>query len=282
MVCTPIMKEHIEIIKKKLTKVTEGTKREAFEAIGVALIIALLLRAFVVEAFVIPSPSMVPTLLEGDFILVNKFVYGLRVPFTKKRMVNFRTPKRGEIIVFMFPHEQAPSEHKQYKGKDFIKRVVGLPGDKIRLGDYTKILPDGKEITLEGQLFVNDEPIQKARLQDIDDLKDMSGPASIFEEELKQVKHLIRENKYKSFSQKYYPNPREDVYIVVPQNSLFVMGDNRDNSSDSRAWGFVPMENLKGKALFIWMSLKLGDEKLFWNIPTIQGVRTERIAKILI
>ncbi|MBI2608902.1 MAG: signal peptidase I [Deltaproteobacteria bacterium] len=273
------MKEKIENLK---SKIVESSKKEAFEAIGVALIIALLLRAFVVEAFVIPSPSMVPTLLEGDFILVNKFVYGLRVPFTKKRVINFRIPKRGEVIVFMFPHEQAPPEHKQYKGKDFIKRVIGLPGDKIRLGDYTKILPDGREITLEGQLFVNDEPIQKIKLENIDDLKDMSGPASIFEEELKQVKHLIRENKYKSFSQKYYPNLKEEVYIVVPQNSLFVMGDNRDNSSDSRAWGFVPMENLKGKALFIWMSLKLGDGKLFWNIPTIEGMRTERIAKILI
>lgn len=279
MVCAPIMKEKIENLK---SKIVESSKKEAFEAIGVALIIALLLRAFVVEAFVIPSPSMVPTLLEGDFILVNKFVYGLRVPFTKKRVINFRIPKRGEVIVFMFPHEQAPPEHKQYKGKDFIKRVIGLPGDKIRLGDYTKILPDGREITLEGQLFVNDEPIQKIKLENIDDLKDMSGPASIFEEELKQVKHLIRENKYKSFSQKYYPNLKEEVYIVVPQNSLFVMGDNRDNSSDSRAWGFVPMENLKGKALFIWMSLKLGDGKLFWNIPTIEGMRTERIAKILI
>jgi signal peptidase I len=273
------MKENLNKIKEKVVK---GQGKEAFEALGVALVIALLLRAFVIEAFVIPSPSMVPTLLVGDFILVNKFVYGMRIPWTKTRLFNWRTPKRGEVVVFMFPYEEAPPEYKQYEGKDFIKRVIGLPGDKIRVGDYKKQLPDGTEVLIEGQLFVNNKPVTKVKFEDVDDLGDRDGPASVYKEQIEKINHLIMEHKYRSFSQKHYPNSREESMVTVPQNSLFVMGDNRNNSSDSRAWGFVPMENLKGKALFIWMSLKLGQEKLIWRIPKIKGIRTERIAKILI
>src|SRR3989344_1571568 len=154
-----------EKLQKLKVRVPSGTSREVFEAVTVALLIAILLRAFIVEAFVIPSPSMVPTLLEGDFILVNKFVYGLRIPFTKKRVIyQGRSPKRGEIVIFMFPWEQAPIFQRDYKGKDFIKRVVGVAGDKIRVGDYKKTLSDGTEIVVEGQLFVNNEPIEKIKV----------------------------------------------------------------------------------------------------------------------
>ena len=271
-----------EEITKKEVSAQKNPGRDIVEAITVALVIALLLRFFVVEAFFIPSPSMVPTLSRGDFILVNKFIYGLRIPFTKKRIFQGRMPKRGEIIVFMFPHEQAPPLHKVHKGKDFIKRVIGLPGDKIHLGDYIEKLPDGAETKIEGQLFVNGQPIKKIKLQDVNDLQDFSGPAEIYQEEIGDVKHLIQQLKNGSFSNRNYPNPREESLITVPENSLFVMGDNRDNSSDSRAWGFVPLENLKGKALFIWMSLDLSEEYLFWQIPKLNGIRTDRIAKILI
>ncbi|HLD73626.1 MAG TPA: signal peptidase I [Bdellovibrionota bacterium] len=270
-----------EKLHKLKVQVPSGTSREVFEAVTVALLIALLLRAFVVEAFVIPSPSMVPTLLEGDFILVNKFVYGLRIPWTKKRIINWRTPKRGEIVVFMFPHEQAPLEHKSYKGKDFIKRVVGLPGDTIRLGDYIKKTEDGTEVTIEGQVFVNGAPVEKLKIDKEDRFYSMDPGSTYYDETLGDITHWIREQRYRSFYQKYYPDSQEDSHITVPQNMLFVMGDNRDNSSDSRAWGFVPMENLKGKALLIWMSLDLGDDTLFWKIPTIHGIRSHRLAKIL-
>ena len=276
----------VKMLKKLKSKIFKekarsGSSREVFEAVTVALLVALLLRAFVVEAFVIPSPSMVPTLLEGDFILVNKFVYGVRIPWTKKRIINWRTPTRGEIVVFMFPHEQAPLEQKSYKGKDFIKRVIGLPGDTIRVGDYTKKMEDGSEVTIEGQVFVNGAPVNKMRIDKEDKFYAVEPGASYYYEELGNVKHWIREQRYRSFYQKYYPDPREDSHITVPQNMLFVMGDNRDNSSDSRVWGFVPMENLKGKALLIWMSLELGEDTLFWKIPTIHGIRSHRIAKIL-
>ncbi len=268
----------LKILKEKART---GAGREVFEAVTVALLVALMLRAFVVEAFVIPSPSMVPTLLEGDFILVNKFVYGMRVPWTKKRIINWRTPKRGEVVVFMFPYEQAPVEHKTYKGKDFIKRVIGLPGDTIRVGDHTTKLPDGSEVTIEGQLFVNGEAVPKIRIDKEEKFYAVEPGANYYYEQIGDVKHWIREQRYRSFSHKYFPDPREESHIVVPQNMLFVMGDNRDNSSDSRYWGFVPMENLKGKALLIWMSLELGEDTLFWKIPTIHGIRSHRIAKIL-
>jgi len=273
-----LKKDKLKVFKEKAWS---GSAREVSEAVTVALIIALLLRSFIVEAFVIPSPSMVPTLLEGDFILVNKFVYGMRIPWTKKRIINWRTPKRGEIVVFMFPHEQAPLEYKSFKGKDFIKRVVGLPGDKIRIGDYTKKSEDGTEITIEGQLFVNGEPIPKMRIDKEDRFYAFEPGANYFYEKLGDIQHWIREQRYRTFTHKYYPDPQEDNYTTVPQNMLFVMGDNRDNSSDSRYWGFVPMENLKGKALLIWMSLDLGEDTLFWKIPKIHGIRSHRIAKIL-
>ncbi len=271
-----------EQVEKEDRGVQKNPGRDIVEAITVALVIALLLRFFVIEAFFIPSPSMVPTLFRGDFIFVNKFIYGLRIPFTKKRIFQGRIPKRGEIIVFMFPHEQAPPIHKEHKGKDFIKRVIGLPGDKIHMGDYKETLPDGTEVTIEGQVFVNGQPIKKVKLQDSDNLRDFSGPAEIYQEQIGSIKHLIQQLKYRSFSNKNFPNPREESLITVPENSLFVMGDNRDNSSDSRAWGFVSLENLKGKALFIWMSLDLSEDYLFWYIPKIRGIRTDRIAKILI
>ncbi|MBI1908592.1 MAG: signal peptidase I [Deltaproteobacteria bacterium] len=232
--------------------------REYIESLLVALVIAFFLRSFVVEAFKIPSGSMIPTLLIGDHIFVNKFTYGLRIPFTKQWIKKFKTPERGEVVVFIWPVEE---------DKDFIKRVVGLPGDTLRIeGDA---------------LFVNGEPVneqkvsvvspsrQKARKLVVlgDAIASEAGLRSVpyykgwdrfdyFVEELGEVKHLMQID--------HYPNT-EHREITIPPDHLFVMGDNRDNSADSREWGFVPMENVKGQAMFIWLSLDTDDKRVRWE-----------------
>lgn len=183
------------------------------------LLVVLLLRSFLVEPFQIPSGSMRPTLDVGDFILVNKFTYGLRLPVINTEVVEIGEPRRGDVMVFRFPQE--PSVN-------FIKRVVGLPGDRIRY--------EGK------QLYINDEPIPKELLEE--------GPAKapdelLLEERLGEVNHRIYNN-----PQDPGPQIRE---LEVPEGHYFTMGDNRDHSNDSRYWGFVPEENIVGKAFAVWM-----------------------------
>ncbi|MBW2058738.1 MAG: signal peptidase I [Deltaproteobacteria bacterium] len=174
--------------------------REWTEAIVVAFLIAMFIRTFVVQAFKIPSSSMVPTLQVGDHILVWKFIYGIKIPFVDKKLF-VRCPNRGDVIVFIYPKD---------KSKDFIKRVIGLPGEKIQIV--------GKEI------LINDKPLEDpwGRYS-----KNHVNTAS------------VRDN--------YGPE-------VVPPGSLFVMGDNRDNSQDSRYWGFVGLNAVKGRAFVIYFS----------------------------
>lgn len=196
--------------------------REYTEAIVVAVILALFIRAFVVQAFKIPSGSMKTTLLIGDHILVSKFSYGIKVPILDKELIHWDDPQRGDIVVFKYP--QDPS-------KDFIKRVIGLPGDTIEIRD--------KKVFVNGQLL--HEPY--ARFTDPRIL-----PGSV--------------------------SPRDNLGpIVVPSHSFFVMGDNRDESYDSRFWKFVDESELKGKAFIIYWSwnsdgeLTLDPEKCYvrWN-----------------
>ncbi len=198
----------------------------------VAILIALTIRWAFMEAYVIPSGSMLPSLLIHDHIFVNKLTYGVRVPFSETWLFQFRTPERGEVIVFKYPHE---------KDNFFIKRVVGLPGDKVFWD--------------KGQLYINDELVQTTdpestklfnRLRD-KDLGDSPTNFNHFTESLGEYKHSILLNKYINGGPTYGPT-------YVPDNQLFVMGDNRDNSADSRKWGFVPMENILGKAMFVWLS----------------------------
>lgn len=188
------------------------------------VLIVLLLRSFLVEPFRIPSGSMMPTLLVGDFILVNKYAYGIRLPVINTKIFDIGEPERGDIVVFRYPKQ--PSI-------DYIKRVIGLPGDKISY--YNK------------RLYINNKPVKQVslgRYQGVGQGSDMTG-AIHFLEQLPGVEHsiLIRRGQ---------PSI-EDVYYV-PKGHYFVMGDNRDNSNDSRYWGFVPEQNLVGKAFFIWMS----------------------------
>ncbi|MCS5711083.1 signal peptidase I [Candidatus Berkiella aquae] len=199
------------------------------------LLIVLILRSFIVEPFRIPSGSMKPTLLEGDFILVNKFCYGLRLPITGTKFVKMGEPKRGDILVFRYPKDTSI---------DFIKRVVGVPGDKIAYKDKT--------------LYLNGEPVAqdfKGKVVDID------------------VHGYTREVKH--FNEKL-PNKPHDIYVMpgdgkvleevtVPEGKYFVMGDNRDNSEDSRVWGFVPEDLILGKAFFLWLSWDSNAKDIRWS-----------------
>ncbi|MGO2133086.1 MAG: signal peptidase I [Halomonas sp.] len=183
------------------------------------LLIVLVVRSFIVEPFQIPSGSMRPTLEVGDFILVNKFAYGLRLPAVNTRVLEVNDPERGDVMVFRFPGD--PSIN-------YIKRVVGLPGDLVRYEDK--------------QLYVNGEPVAKRALGDAGN----EAPGELaFEELLGESTHLIYNN-----PQDPGPQIRE---IEVPEGMYFTMGDNRDHSNDSRYWGFVPEDNIVGKAFAVWM-----------------------------
>ncbi|MGZ8191738.1 MAG: signal peptidase I, partial [Methylococcaceae bacterium] len=205
------------------------------------VLIVLLLRSFLAEPFRIPSGSMMPTLLVGDFILVNKFTYGIRLPVLNTKVIELNEPKRGDIVVFRYPKE--PSI-------DYIKRIIGLPGDKI--------VYDNK------RLIINDMPVNQVslgRYQGFGQGQDMTGAEHLVED-LTGIEHsiLVRNE-----------IPSGPFTYVVPEGSYFVMGDNRDNSNDSRYWGTVPEENLVGKAFFIWMN---------WDWQH-KGVGLDRIGTVL-
>ncbi|MGB5735394.1 MAG: signal peptidase I [Thiohalocapsa sp.] len=196
------------------------------------ILAVLVLRSFIVEPFRIPSGSMMPTLLVGDFILVNKFSYGLRWPVLNSKFLALGEPERGDVVVFRFPQNEAI---------DYIKRVVGVPGDQIYYRNKT--------------LYVNGEPMRQIALPPYVGEGSGKGHTGALRavEDIDGVEHDILIN----------PRARDlpggcDVLasgpIVVPEGSYFVMGDNRDNSNDSRCWGFVPEQNLVGKAFAIWMN----------------------------
>jgi signal peptidase I len=223
------MDEHLSFARK-------STVREYSESIGVAVAIALLLRAFVVEAFQIPSGSMIPTLEVGDHIFVSKFAYGLTIPFTNTRIISLGTPKRGDIIVFKYPLDQST---------DYIKRVVGLPGDVIEMR--------------QEELYVNGHPIPRERVPRPYHYTESSrgtGPPEDHESEL-WLENLDG-HKHETI-QEPIRAPRDFQRKVVEPGHVFVMGDNRDNSSDSRVWGTVDLDLIKGKALIVWWSRATAD-----------------------
>jgi signal peptidase I len=205
------------------------------------VLIVLLLRSFIAEPFRIPSGSMMPTLLVGDFILVNKFTYGIRLPVINKKIIELSEPNRGDIVVFRYPKDPTV---------DYIKRIVGLPGDKV--------------VYSNKKLTINDLPVQQTSLgsyQGLGQGEEMSGAEDLLEN-LTGVEHriLIRNG-----------TPTVEFVYVVPEGNYFAMGDNRDNSNDSRYWGPVPEANLVGKAFFIWMS---------WDWQN-KGVGFDRIGTVL-
>nr|VFJ67057.1 MAG: signal peptidase I Serine peptidase. MEROPS family S26A [Candidatus Kentron sp. DK]VFJ67201.1 MAG: signal peptidase I Serine peptidase. MEROPS family S26A [Candidatus Kentron sp. DK] len=196
----------------------------------------LLLRSFLVEPFRIPSGSMLPTLEIGDFILVNKYTYGIRLPVLDRKIIDIGKPERGDVIVFRYPEDGVTP---------YIKRVVGLPGDRIDYRNDTLYI-NGKRIARE---FTDTYRGTGANQK-------MDG-AERYLEHLGNVDHniLIRPGQVDILGIRIYPH----VPIRIPEGQYFVMGDNRNNSKDSRFWGTVPDENLIGKAFLIWMNLDLED-----------------------
>jgi signal peptidase I len=211
----------------------QGKKKfsEGIGSFALAIGIALTIRWALMEAYVIPSGSMLPSLLIRDHIFVNKIVYGMRVPFAKTWLVKFNPVKRGEVIVFRYPENESVF---------FIKRVVGLPGDELAYED--------------GTLYVNGKKIERQTPDSQDDLnwvRDFEIPGGksnyiYYQEE-------VGDHKFRAFLRKGGLHT-EFGPLKVPQGSLFVMGDNRDNSNDSRFWGVVPIENILGRAMFVWLS----------------------------
>jgi signal peptidase I len=205
------------------------------------ILIVFLLRSFLFEPFKIPSGSMIPTLLVGDLILVNKFHYGVRLPVINKKIIDNHPVQRGDVMVFRYPVDPRV---------DYIKRVVGIPGDEISY--------------VNQQLSVNGQVVDRKSLGDFYD-EDSLRYAPMFSEHLGEVDHKMltdpRRQTYYGPEPKTFPmheNCRytaEGVTCKVPAGHYFMMGDNRDNSQDSRFWGFVPDENIVGRAFFVWMNL---------------------------
>ena len=205
------------------------------------ILIVFLLRSFLFEPFKIPSGSMVPTLMVGDLILVNKFHYGVRLPVVNRKIIANHNPQRGDVLVFRYPVDPRV---------DYIKRVIGVPGDEVAY--------------LNQRLTINGKPVDVKAAGEYYD-EDALRYSPLFVESLGSMEHRIlvdpkRTAYYGSGEARQFPHAgqcrysAEGVVCKVPEGHYFMMGDNRDNSQDSRFWGFVPDENIVGKAFFVWMN----------------------------
>ena len=215
------------LMNRLLLKRDEGVI-EFLASLGPIFGLVLVLRSFVLEPFQIPSKSMVPTLKVGDFIVVNKWTYGLRLPVLRNKFFDVGSPQRGDVVVFFPPHES----------RYFIKRLVGLPGDKIRITN--------------GTLFVNNEMIKQTN----SDIEPGNSRSVVMSEKLGAKQFAIQKNQRPS-------RLSQNFSATVPKDHFFMIGDNRDNSSDSRIWGPVPKDRIVGKAVARWM---FWDE--FFSVPS--------------
>ncbi len=217
---------------------------------GPALLAVFAIRSAVAEPFRIPSGSMVPTLEIGDHILVSKFKYGLRVPFTDVEVLPLEEPVRGDVIVFRYP----PNPEL-----DYIKRIVGIPGDRVEVRDNT--------------VYVNGDKATRTYVDEYRFVDDncSADPARLYREDLLGVQHAVLTS----------PGSRVGLAnfgpTVVPEGSYFVMGDNRDNSADSRVWGIVPRDHIKGKAVLVWLSY----DSCNGSIPVLGTFREGRFGELV-
>ena len=216
------------------------------------LAVVMVLRSFLYEPFNIPSDSMVPTLETGDFILVNKFEYGVRLPIINSKIIDVGSPERGEVAVFRYPPQPSIS---------YIKRIVGLPGDHI--------------VYDHGQLSINGEKVTKTPIQFSREKDSLDTPTSIYHQEtlgahtftMRELEgvNVARQAPFLNYLDNGKYSAENGLYweVKVPEGHYFAMGDNRDQSADSRFWGFVPEENLTGRAFYIWMHKEPG-----FNLPS--------------
>ena len=252
-------------VKSKLLAIPNWVDTSA--SVFPVLAFVLILRSFLYEPFQIPSGSMMPTLLVGDFILVEKYAYGLKDPLTRSQLVETGEAQRGDIVVFKYP--ESPTV-------DYIKRVVGLPGDRV--------IYRNKRLYIQ-PACASGKDCQPLKL--VDNLSQqeseyMQGPFPLVDavEQLGEVEHHILVNTLLPEPMSQWlqqPGTMQDEWLV-PEDSYFVLGDNRNNSRDSRFWGFVPKANLVGKAVFIWMSFEFERDPQSWVpgwVPS--GIRFERL-----
>jgi signal peptidase I len=226
--------ETIIITPKKSAKLKKPWYKEWSEALIFAAILAIIIRTFVIQAFKIPSGSMEETLLIGDHLMVSKFIYGTQIPFTETRILPIRDPERGDVIVFEWPVDTVNEKLNYFTRKDFIKRVIGIPGDEVEVKNK--------------QVFVNGEPFK---------IEGASHTSSYTIPGCSAIGSWERDA----------PGTVRDCMnaVTVPADSYFVMGDNRDNSRDSRFWGFVPEANIKGLAFIKYWSWDSSRNTVRWS-----------------
>ncbi len=216
--------------------------------LGMALVLFLVIRTFLVEAFQIPSASMERTLLAGDFLFVNKAVYGAQIPGTSARLPGFDSPRRGDVVVFEFPKNRE---------LNYVKRVIGVPGDTVEM--------------TAGQVLVNGESLVEPYVQRVDPARD------VFDQQFDwQRAHLVTPNK--QVRRRYHPTRDTWGPLLVPAEKYFVLGDNRDNSSDSRYWGFVDAAAVKGRPLVVYFSY---DREARDLLPWLTDIRWRRLGSVI-
>lgn len=222
-----------DLSKKMLDRPAKPAWREWLESMIVILLLATVIRSFIVAPFKIPSSSMVPTLEVGDFLFVTRYNYGLRIPFTDLQFAQ-SPAERGDVVVFDYPEDRS---------KDYIKRIVGVPGDVI-VYHHNKLSVNGVEM-----------PLQRTGIHTYVMGDNSTAVSGLFTEQLTGVEHQVLRQKHTIRDGKW----------IVPEGKYFVLGDNRNNSRDSRFWGFVPQEFLVGKAVVIWWSWNNASNAVRWD-----------------
>ena len=227
---------------------------------GPAFLVVLIIRSMFIEPFRIPSGSMVPTLAIGDNIVVTKFSYGFRIPLTRIPIAGLETPERGDVVVFVFPGKDTGVKHwidlpiPPFATVDYVKRVVGVPGDVIEMREQV--------------LYVNGDKQERSLVDEFQFVDDSCRGKTT-----KRYEERFGDNPHEVLYDARYGSSRNFGPVTVPEGEIFVMGDNRDNSFDSRAWSTVPLRNIKGKAQFVWLSWDTCEQQ----IPFFGDIRTERM-----